>query len=74
MNQSGVCQVISGDFHLCDFLICSELDNVVEDSLSSVMFDATVVAECLNQQGMNVDRLSDPYHYKSKIIIHSLIL
>ena len=36
------------------------------EDVASFMFDASVVAECLNQQGMNVDRLSDPYHYKSK--------
>ena len=44
----------------------SEVALVKEDEEESgLMFDATVVAECLSQQGVKVDRLSDPYHYKS---------
>lgn len=29
-----------------------------------VMFDASVIADCLSQQGMNTDRLSEPYTHK----------
>ena len=56
-NHRRICNVIS---------LISEMDPalVEDESLSPYMFDASVVAECLHQQGTNVDRLSDPYHFK----------
>eukprot|EP00116_Pleurobrachia_bachei_P005180 sb/3465442/ len=54
------------------YFLIRDATTEVEEGLGPYMFDATVVAECLKQQGTNVERLSDPYHYK--IVIGCLLV